>query len=48
MINLLMLNSLIYVPVINVVGCDEAENEVIVLDVVTMVVVEPKQDIYES
>ena len=41
MINLLMLNSLMYVPVINVVGCDEAENELIIVDIV----VEPKQDI---
>lgn len=36
-----------YVPVINVVGCDEAENELIIVDVVTMVVVEPKQDIHK-
>ena len=45
MINLLRLNSLMYVPVVNVVGCDEEENELIIGDDVTMVVVEPKQDI---
>ena len=43
--NLLNLNSLMYVPVVNVVGCDEEENELVIGDDVTMVVVEPKQDI---
>ena len=43
--NLLNLNSLMYVPVVNNVGYDEEENELIIGDDVTMVVVEPKQDI---
>ena len=33
---------------INVDGCSEVENEVIVVDVVTLVVIEPKQDILLS